>query len=95
MNLQRLITQIESYYPKFDKQLVEKAYFFAKKAHEGQFRNSGEAFIQHPLEVACILAELELDLTTIVAGLLHDVVEDTHITLKEIEDEFGPEVSFW
>lgn len=94
MSLQRLLAKIESYYPNFDRELVEKAYFFANKAHAGQFRNSGEAFINHPLEVACILADLELDLTTIVAGLLHDVVEDTPVTLEEIEAEFGSEVSF-
>ncbi len=94
MSLQRLLAKIEGYYPKFDARLIENAYFFAQGAHAGQFRNSGEAFIHHPLEVACILAELELDLTTIVAGLLHDVVEDTRVTLEEIEAQFGPEVSF-
>lgn len=94
MSLHRLLTKIEAYYPKFDQELIERAYFFAQGAHAGQFRSSGEAFIHHPLEVACILAELELDLTTIVAGLLHDVVEDTRVTFEEIEAQFGPEVSF-
>jgi len=94
MGLPRLLSKIETYYPKFDRKLIERAYFFAQGAHAGQFRNSGEAFIEHPLEVACILAELELDMTTLIAGLLHDVVEDTRVTLEEIEAQFGPEVSF-
>jgi guanosine-3',5'-bis(diphosphate) 3'-pyrophosphohydrolase len=94
MSLERLFKQIEEYYPKFDRALVEHAYLFAEKAHAGQFRNSGEAFIVHPLEVACILAELGLDITSIVAGLLHDVVEDTSVTMDEIEAEFGTEVGF-
>ncbi|MGB9791227.1 MAG: RelA/SpoT family protein [Thermacetogeniaceae bacterium] len=94
MGLSKLLSKIESYYPEFDRKLITDAYFFAQRAHAGQFRNSGEAFIEHPLEVACILAELELDMTSIVAGLLHDVVEDTPVTLKEIEERFGPTVSF-
>ena len=94
MSLLRLLTKIETYYPNFDRDLVESAYLFADKAHAGQLRNSGEPFIQHPLEVACILADLELDITTIVAALLHDVVEDTDATLDEIEDQFGSKVCF-
>lgn len=94
MGLSKLLSKIESYYPEFDRKLITDAYFFAQRAHAGQFRNSGEAFIEHPLEVACILAELELDMTSIVAGLLHDVVEDTSVTLEEIEEKFGPTVSF-
>ncbi|HOB82426.1 MAG TPA: bifunctional (p)ppGpp synthetase/guanosine-3',5'-bis(diphosphate) 3'-pyrophosphohydrolase [Peptococcaceae bacterium] len=73
--------------------LVEKAYHYAQKAHEGQVRNSGEPYIIHPLAVAQILASLELDAPTLVAGLLHDVVEDTPITLEEIEKHFGPEIA--
>mgnify|MGYP000872154791 CR=1 FL=1 len=94
MSLARLFTMIESYYPNFDRELVERAYIFAEKAHRGQFRNSGEAFIEHPLAVACILADLQLDITSIVAGLLHDVVEDTDATLEQIEDQFGSRVCF-
>ena len=75
------------------KKLVEKAYSFAEEAHRGQLRNSGEEYIQHPLEVAKILAELELDEATIAAALLHDVVEDTKYTLEDIEKEFGPHVA--
>ncbi len=73
--------------------LVEKAYTFAFQAHAGQRRESGESFITHPLGVAMILAELGLDLTTIIAGLLHDVVEDTPVTLEEIEETFGEEIA--
>lgn len=74
-------------------ELVEKAYYYAEEAHRGQLRNSGEDYIQHPLEVAKILLELELDEATIAAALLHDVVEDTPCTIEEIEKEFGPEVA--
>ncbi|AFV11467.1 GTP pyrophosphokinase RelA [Thermacetogenium phaeum DSM 12270] len=94
MSLARLLAKIEQYYPNFDRELVERAYLFAKEAHRGQFRNSGEAFIEHPLQVACILADLQLDITSIVAGLLHDVVEDTNTSLQDIETDFGPEVRF-
>lgn len=94
MSLARLLKKIESYYPNFDRELVERAYFYAEKAHAGQFRNSGEAFIQHPLEVACILADLQLDILSIAAGLLHDVVEDTDVTFDQIEEEFGSRVRF-
>lgn len=86
--------RIQKYYPSLeDWALVEKAYHFSLKAHSGQLRQSGESFMIHPLGVVLILAELELDLVTIIAGLLHDVVEDTAITLNEIRDEFGDEVA--
>ncbi len=86
----RLIKQTT---PKADLKLVQRAYSFAADSHKDQRRASGEDFIEHPLAVAEILAELGLDLTTIVASLLHDVVEDTPLTLADIEKEFGPEVS--
>ncbi|ACL21626.1 (p)ppGpp synthetase I SpoT/RelA [Desulfitobacterium sp. LBE] len=73
--------------------LVEKAYSFAEEAHRGQLRNSGEEYIQHPLEVAKILLELEMDEATIAAAFLHDVVEDTHYTNEDIEREFGSQVA--
>jgi GTP pyrophosphokinase len=74
-------------------ELVERAYEFAKKAHDGQHRISGELYIFHPLEVAMILADLELDTITIAAGLLHDVVEDTEYTLEDITKVFGDEIA--
>ena len=81
------------YHPSADISLIEKAYKIAFDAHEGQVRKSGEAYIIHPLCVSIILAELELDKETIVAGLLHDVVEDTVMTDAEIAQQFGEEIA--
>ena len=89
---QELITSIRKYHPSADISLVEKAYKIAYDSHEGQMRKSGEPYIIHPLSVAIILAELELDKETIAAGLLHDVLEDTVMTEQEMEAEFGKEV---
>lgn len=89
----RLISEILKYHPSTDTSMVEKAYNIANEAHEGQVRKSGEPYIVHPLCVSIILAELELDKETIVAGLLHDVVEDTVMTTEEIAKEFGEEVA--
>ncbi len=88
-----LIKRVRKYHPSTDISMIEKAYKIAREAHEGQFRKSGEAYIIHPLWVGMILAELELDKETIVAGILHDVVEDTIMTEQEIEMEFGKEVA--
>jgi guanosine-3',5'-bis(diphosphate) 3'-pyrophosphohydrolase len=85
--------QILSYSPSADIDLIRKAYEFAKEAHSGQHRVSGEPFIFHPLGVAKILADLELDLATIAAGLLHDVAEDTDYTIEDIEKNFGSEIA--
>jgi len=85
--------QILSYNPSADLSLIRRAYDFARVAHEGQNRVSGEPFIFHPLGVAIILSDLELDLSTIAAGLLHDVVEDTDYTIGDIEQNFGPEIA--
>ena len=79
---------------KVDKELIEKSYKFAEQAHDGQKRLSGEPYFIHPFEAAKILATLRMDTQTIVAGLLHDVLEDTKITEKEIKTEFGDEVLF-
>ncbi len=88
-----LITSVKRYHPSTDISLIEKAYKIADEAHKGQARKSGEAYIIHPLCVAIILAELELDKETIVAGILHDVVEDTVMTDEEIAREFSQEVA--
>ena len=72
--------------------MIDKAFQIANNAHKGQVRKSGEPYIIHPLCVAIILADLELDKETIVAGLLHDVVEDTVMTSEEIREEFNGEV---
>ena len=87
-----LITSIKKYHPSADISMIEKAYTIARDAHEGQVRKSGEPYIIHPLCVAIILADLELDKETIVAGILHDVVEDTVMTNEEIRKEFNAEV---
>ncbi|MGZ4207156.1 MAG: RelA/SpoT family protein, partial [Actinomycetota bacterium] len=79
--------------PKADLKLIERAYEFAAESHREQFRASGERFIEHPLEVAKILADLSMDTTTIVAALLHDVVEDTPLTIEDIERDFGAETA--
>lgn len=88
-----LITKVHKYHPSDDTSLIEKAYNVAYNAHKDQVRKSGEPYIIHPLCVAIILADLELDKETIVAGLLHDVVEDTILTDEEIKVEFGPDVA--
>ena len=88
-----LIEKVKLYHPSSDLSDIERAYKVAKKAHEGQFRKSGEPYIIHPLCVAIILAELELDKESIIAGLLHDVVEDTVMTSEDVAKEFGDEVA--
>ncbi|MCI8482832.1 MAG: bifunctional (p)ppGpp synthetase/guanosine-3',5'-bis(diphosphate) 3'-pyrophosphohydrolase [Lachnospiraceae bacterium] len=88
-----LIASVKRYHPSTDISLIEKAYKIAEEAHTGQVRKSGEAYIIHPLCVGIILAELELDKETIVAGILHDVVEDTVMTDEEITQEFSEEVA--
>ncbi|MBS4029997.1 MAG: bifunctional (p)ppGpp synthetase/guanosine-3',5'-bis(diphosphate) 3'-pyrophosphohydrolase [Clostridiales bacterium] len=94
MNLNGLKEQIKSYYPvEPDWSRLEAAYRYAVQAHQGQKRFSGELYITHPLGVAIILAELEMDMDTIVSGLLHDVVEDTEVTLVNIEKEFGSDIA--
>ena len=87
-----LIDSVKKYHPSTDISMIEKAYHIADEAHKGQLRKSGEPYIIHPLCVAIILADLELDKESIVAGLLHDVVEDTVMTPEEIREEFGEEV---
>ena len=88
-----LINCVRKYHPSDDISMIEKAFRIANDAHKGQVRKSGEAYIIHPLCVAIILAELELDKETIVAGLLHDVVEDMVMTDEEISQEFNGEVA--
>ena len=88
-----LVDSVLKYHPSTDMTMIERAYQIAKDAHEGQVRRSGEPYIVHPLCVATILAELEMDKETIVSGLLHDVVEDTVMTMEEIEETFNAEVA--
>ena len=88
-----LIESIKKYHPSDDLSMVRKAYEIARAAHEGQLRKSGEPYIVHPLSVAIILAQLELDKESIIAGILHDVVEDTVMTMDEMKQTFGEEVA--
>ena len=90
---QELISSVRKYHPSADISMIQKAYEVAREAHKDQKRKSGEPYIIHPLCVAIILADLELDKETIVAGLLHDAVEDTWMTYEEVEKEFGSEVA--
>ena len=89
----QLINALKKYHPSDDISMIEKAYKVACEAHNGQVRKSGEPYIIHPLNVAIILAELEMDKETIAAGLLHDVVEDTVMTEADLEREFGSDVA--
>ena len=92
--LENFIIQIQQHNPNIEYTNIIKAYHFAESAHEGQLRKSGEKYFTHPLQVALILAELEMDDNTIVAGLLHDVLEDTKYEYDEIVAEFGEEVAW-
>lgn len=90
---QELVFSVKKYHPSTDISMIQKAYEVAREAHKDQKRKSGEPYIIHPLCVAIILADLELDKETIVAGLLHDAVEDTWMTDEEVAREFGSEVA--
>ena len=89
----RLVDSIKKYHPSEDLSMIDRAYRLADKAHDGQVRKSGEPYIIHPLCVSLILADLEMDKETIVAGLLHDVAEDTVMTIEEIGETFSDEVA--
>jgi GTP diphosphokinase / guanosine-3',5'-bis(diphosphate) 3'-diphosphatase len=88
-----LLLKMRAYLPQADLAPVRQAYEFAARAHDGQRRGTGEPYVQHPLETAILLADLQLDRATVMAGLLHDVPEDTETTLQEVEAAFGPEVA--
>ncbi len=90
---QELINRVRKYHPSTDISMIEKAYHIARDAHEGQLRKSGEPYVIHPISVAIILADLELDKETIVAGILHDVVEDTVMSDEDVIREFSEEVA--
>ncbi len=91
-DIEILTKKASEYMSQSDIDLIEQAYLFAKKAHEGQQRNSGEPYIVHPVKVAEILVGLQLDAVTVISGILHDVVEDTEVTFDELNIRFGPEV---
>ena len=90
-----LLQKAAAYLPPEKLSLVGEACKFAEKAHEGQLRESGEPYLEHPLQVAITLADLQLDSSALAASLLHDVCEDCDIPLPEIETRFGAEVANW
>jgi guanosine-3',5'-bis(diphosphate) 3'-pyrophosphohydrolase len=92
-SLESICTKVNSYFPEAKLDLIKKAYEFSEQAHLGQLRSSGEPYMIHPTDVAQTLADLRLDIASIVTGLLHDTVEDTHATLEQIEQEFGKDVA--
>ena len=91
--LEHLVGRIQAYNPQADAQLIRRAYEYSARMHAEQKRESGEPYVTHPLNVALIIAQLKLDLPSIVTGLLHDVIEDTVASLDEVRDLFGPEVA--
>ncbi len=93
IRLNDITSLVQSYHPKADIELIEKAYVFSAKAHQGQIRLSGEPYLSHPLEAAYILAQLKMDVVCIAAGLLHDAVEDSDASLEEIRKLFGEETA--
>jgi guanosine-3',5'-bis(diphosphate) 3'-pyrophosphohydrolase len=93
VRLNDIISKVESYQPNADLDLIRRAYVFSAKAHQGQVRKSGDPYVIHPLEVAELLADMRLDAHAICAGILHDTVEDTDTTVKDLEVHFGKDVA--
>ena len=87
-----IIDKVAENYPDTDLDIIERSYIYSARVHHGQLRLSGEPYLSHPLEVAGILADLKLDVVSVAAGLLHDVIEDTHATPEEIQEMFGQEI---
>ena len=88
-----LVDLVKSYDPNADEDALNRAYVFAMKKHGAQLRTSGDPYYSHPIEVAGILTKFRLDCNSIIAGLLHDTVEDTDTTVEEIKELFGPQVA--
>jgi len=93
VRLDDILEKIRSYLPGADLDLVRKAYVFSAKVHQGQSRLSGEPYLTHPMEVAYVLAQLRMDVPTVVTGLLHDALEDTLTTREELQGVFGEEIA--
>src|SRR5690625_1493583 len=93
INIEEILERASQYLADEDLVFIQRAYEFSKDAHADQYRKSGEAYIIHPVQVAGILVELEMDPETIAGGLLHDVVEDTEETIETIEEACNPEVA--
>jgi len=88
-----IVDEILKYNPQEDLSMLEKAYVFSAQAHKGQTRLSGEPYLVHPLEVAYTLTKMNLDISSVVSGLLHDTIEDSYVSKSEIEENFGTEVA--
>ncbi|UCD32895.1 MAG: bifunctional (p)ppGpp synthetase/guanosine-3',5'-bis(diphosphate) 3'-pyrophosphohydrolase, partial [Desulfobacterales bacterium] len=88
-----IIDKISDYHPEANLDIIDRAYIYSARVHDGQVRLSGEPYLSHPLEVAGLLADMKLDVVSIAAGLLHDVIEDTHATAEEIDKMFGREIA--
>jgi GTP pyrophosphokinase len=89
-----ILRAVESYHPGVDLDVIERAYALAADAHKGQTRRSGDPYVTHPLSVASIITELKLDVPSVCAGLLHDAVEDTSVTIEQLTEHFGQEIAF-
>lgn len=94
VRLDDIVDRVRGYNPRADLDLINRAYVYSAKAHEGHVRRSGEPYLIHPLQVAEILSEMKMDVTTIVVGLLHDTIEDTEVTRDDLISRFGDEVTF-
>ena len=93
VKVEDLVRRVQAYYPDADFVMLRKAFHFADRAHKGQKRSSGESYITHPLNVASTLIKLRMDLDSIIAGLLHDTIEDCDVTPEDIEKEFSESIS--
>src|ERR1700749_2565422 len=93
IRLEDILAKVAKHHPQDNLDLIRRAYIFSAKEHKGQVRASGEAYLTHPLEVANLLAEMKMDAVTVSVGLLHDVVEDTLVSLEDVDAIFGPEVA--
>jgi GTP diphosphokinase / guanosine-3',5'-bis(diphosphate) 3'-diphosphatase len=92
IRINNIIDKISEYHPEADLDIIERAYIYSARVHAGQVRLSGEPYLSHPLEVAGILSDMKLDVISVAAGLLHDVIEDTQAAPEEVEELFGSEV---
>ena len=93
LNPEELVAQVRAYNPKSNSDLIRAAFDYGRRMHEGQYRHSGEPYFTHPIAVAHILAEQQLDDATIITALLHDTIEDTGSTYSEVSERFGPDVA--
>ena len=92
IRINNIIDKISEYHPEADLDIIERAYIYSARVHAGQVRRSGEPYLSHPLEVAGILSDMKLDVHSVAAGLLHDVIEDTQAVPEEVEELFGSEI---